>query len=86
MTNNPQGGQIVPSSTEPEEVCVNGMSFSRRDSQWANSALVVTVAPDDKILESYKIPSTVRVRRGIDIDAGCGQLKSTRQNKERTIQ
>ena len=54
MTNNPQGGQIVPSSTEPEEVCVNGMSFSRRDSQWANSALVVTVAPDDKILESYK--------------------------------
>ena len=39
-----------------------------------------------KILEGYKIPATVRVRRGIDIDAGCGQLKSSRQNKERTIQ
>ena len=39
-----------------------------------------------KILEGYKIPATVRVRRGIDIDAGCGQLKSSRQNKEITIQ
>lgn len=30
-----------------------------------------------KILnEDYKVPATVRVRRGIDIDAGCGQLKS----------
>ena len=48
-----QGGQIVPASTEPDEVCVNGMSFSRRQSRWANSALVVTVAPDDPILEGY---------------------------------
>ena len=28
------------------------------------------------ILESYGVSATVRVRRGIDIDAGCGQLKS----------
>lgn len=28
------------------------------------------------ILEQYSIPATVRVRRGIDIDAGCGQLKA----------
>ena len=48
------GGQIVPSSTDPDEVCVNGMSFSRRDSLWANSALVVTVSPEDVILEPYK--------------------------------
>uniref|UniRef100_A0A7S3XS11 Radical SAM core domain-containing protein n=1 Tax=Heterosigma akashiwo TaxID=2829 RepID=A0A7S3XS11_HETAK len=26
--------------------------------------------------DKYKIPATPRVRRGIDIDAGCGQLKS----------
>ncbi|MEL7235248.1 MAG: 23S rRNA (adenine(2503)-C2)-methyltransferase, partial [Chloroflexota bacterium] len=26
------------------------------------------------ILESYGVSATVRVRRGIDIDAGCGQL------------
>jgi 23S rRNA (adenine2503-C2)-methyltransferase len=29
------------------------------------------------VLASYAVPSTVRQRRGIDIDAGCGQLKST---------
>lgn len=28
-------------------------------------------------LERYGVPATVRVRRGIDIDAGCGQLKSS---------
>jgi len=28
------------------------------------------------ILASYEVPSTVRQRRGIDIDAGCGQLKA----------
>lgn len=28
------------------------------------------------ILNTYGIPGTVRVRRGIDIDAGCGQLRS----------
>ncbi|MFO7680222.1 MAG: 23S rRNA (adenine(2503)-C2)-methyltransferase, partial [Chloroflexota bacterium] len=28
------------------------------------------------ILTSYHIPSTVRQRRGIDIAAGCGQLRS----------
>jgi 23S rRNA (adenine2503-C2)-methyltransferase len=29
-----------------------------------------------RILERYHVSATVRVRRGIDIDAGCGQLKS----------
>ena len=27
-----------------------------------------------KTLDKYGLPGTVRVRRGIDIDAGCGQL------------
>ena len=26
------------------------------------------------LADEYKVPSTVRVRRGIDISAGCGQL------------
>jgi 23S rRNA (adenine2503-C2)-methyltransferase len=29
-----------------------------------------------EILSEYGVPATVRVRRGIDIDAGCGQLKA----------
>ena len=41
------GGWIVPSSTEADGLCVNGMSLSRRDSPLANSALVVTVEPAD---------------------------------------
>ena len=34
------GGQIMCTSVLPDELCVNGMSFSRRQSKWANSALV----------------------------------------------
>jgi 23S rRNA (adenine2503-C2)-methyltransferase len=30
-----------------------------------------------EILGEYGVPATVRVRRGIDIDAGCGQLKAS---------
>nr|CAD1829127.1 unnamed protein product [Ananas comosus var. bracteatus] len=41
------GGQVVLTSTNPSEICVNGMSFSRRASKWANSALVVTVSSSD---------------------------------------
>lgn len=41
------GGQIVPTSTDPGLLCINGMSFSRRDSKWANSALVATVGEAD---------------------------------------
>ncbi len=38
-------------------------------------------------LQHYGIPATMRVRRGIDIDAGCGQLKSNILRKmKRAIQ
>jgi len=35
-----------------------------------------------EILRSYGIPATVRVRRGIDINAGCGQLKAAVLDEE----
>jgi uncharacterized FAD-dependent dehydrogenase len=41
------GGQVVPSPTEPGGVCVNGMSHASRRGHWANSALVVSVKPED---------------------------------------
>lgn len=41
------GGQVVLTSTNPSELCINGMSFSRRASKWANSALVATVSSHD---------------------------------------
>jgi uncharacterized FAD-dependent dehydrogenase len=37
------GGYIIPSVSEEEHFCTNGMSLSRRDSPFANSGLVVTV-------------------------------------------
>ncbi len=41
------GGFIVPASTDPGRVVVNGMSLSRRDSPLANGGLVVQVEPED---------------------------------------
>lgn len=41
------GGYVIGASSEPGRLVTNGMSFFRRDSGVANSALVVTVAPDD---------------------------------------
>lgn len=41
------GGFVVNASSEEGRLCVNGMSYSKRDSGFANSALVVSVTPDD---------------------------------------
>ena len=41
------GGVLVPSSTEPETVVLNGMSNSRRNSRWANAGVVVSIEPED---------------------------------------
>ena len=41
------GGFVVPASTENDEVVVNGMSLSRRDSPFANSGMVVGIEPED---------------------------------------
>lgn len=41
------GGYVVNASSEPEMLAVNGMSYHARDSRNANSAIVVTVSPED---------------------------------------
>ncbi len=41
------GGFIVPSSTGPDEIVVNGMSASERNSKWSNAAIVVEIRPED---------------------------------------
>ena len=46
------GGFIVPAATAPDEIVVNGMSPSRRDSKYANSGMVVEIRTED--LENYK--------------------------------
>lgn len=46
------GGIIVPASTSPGELVVNGMSISRRDSPFANSGYIVTI--DERDWKHYK--------------------------------
>ena len=41
------GGLIVPAATSPDEIVVNGMSLSKRNSPFANSGLVVSVNSND---------------------------------------
>lgn len=41
------GGYVVNASSEEKMTAVNGMSYSKRDSGNANSALIVNVAPED---------------------------------------
>jgi uncharacterized FAD-dependent dehydrogenase len=41
------GGFIVPAATAPEELVLNGMSLSRRDSPFANSGVVVAIEEED---------------------------------------
>lgn len=46
------GGIIAPCATEQEEVVTNGWSPSKRNNPYANSGIVVSVAPED--LPNYK--------------------------------
>lgn len=46
------GGFIVPAMTGPNEMVVNGMSPSGRNSPYANSGMVVEIRPED--LDGYK--------------------------------
>jgi uncharacterized FAD-dependent dehydrogenase len=41
------GGYVVNSASEEEQVCTNGMSYSKRDGTNANSAILVNVTPKD---------------------------------------
>ena len=41
------GGHVVPASTAPGELVVNGMSYAKRNSPFANSGIVVEIRPED---------------------------------------
>ncbi len=41
------GGYVVNASSEEGQIATNGMSYSARDGKNANSAIIVTVTPDD---------------------------------------
>uniref|UniRef100_A0A0D9WGH4 FAD-binding domain-containing protein n=1 Tax=Leersia perrieri TaxID=77586 RepID=A0A0D9WGH4_9ORYZ len=61
---NPKSFAVVLTSTNPSELCINGMSFSRRASKWANSAFVATVSSHDfKSFESHGSLAGVEFQR-----------------------
>lgn len=41
------GGHVVNASSEKDHLAVNGMSYHARDSKNANSAIIITIAPED---------------------------------------
>ncbi len=50
------GGVVVPTPTEPEMQCTNGMSSSSRSSTLANAGIVVAVSPSDFSAEGFEGP------------------------------
>jgi uncharacterized protein len=74
------GGFIVPAATEPEGLVLNGMSLARRDSAFANSGLVVSIAPEDLAAAGYAGPlGGVRLQSCLEraaFAAGGGRLRA----------
>lgn len=78
------GGFIVPAATENDEVVVNGMSLSRRDSPFANAGFVVTVTPDDTedFHKEHGVLSGVAYQKSLEVAtslAGGGKQKAPAQ-------
>lgn len=74
------GGFIVPASTAPGELVVNGMSPSRRNSKYANSGFVVGVEPSDWERVGFKgVLGGIHLQQAIEraaFDAGGGLLQA----------
>jgi uncharacterized protein len=74
------GGFIVPASTVPEGLVVNGMSLTRRASRYANSGLVVAVEPDDVARAGYHgVMGGIELQRALEhaaFVAGGGMLRA----------
>ena len=59
------GGFIVPSATADDEIVVNGMSASGRNTKWSNAAIVVETKPEDipdQFRNGEKYPALAGVR------------------------
>lgn len=77
------GGIIIPASTEPDELVLNGMSISRRDSPFANSGLVVSVTEQDwKNFNAHGIFAGLEYQKDVEqtaYSAGGGNQKAPAQ-------
>ena len=89
------GGYVVNASSEKERLAVNGMSYSKRDSKNANSAIIITVDPKD--FGSDDVLSGVEFQRNLEEKAfriGNGKIpveyygdfKASVSGKENSLQ
>ena len=65
------GGIVVPASSGPEQLVVNGMSPSNRGSRWANSGMVVEVRPEDLPQEYDKAEELKVMAFQVDLEKKC---------------
>ncbi len=64
------GGFIVPSATAQNEVVVNGMSPSRRDSRFANSGIVVSIDNEDLApFQKFGVFAGLEFQKSVEIQA-----------------
>jgi uncharacterized FAD-dependent dehydrogenase len=78
------GGQIVPTSCAEGELCINGMSFSRRNSKWANSAVVVGIVERDwaHLVDQHGVLAGVALQQEIEkraFEMGGGGFRAPAQ-------
>lgn len=66
------GGVVMPSVSEPEAFCTNGMSRSRHDTPFANSGLMVTLEPHE-FGSNHPLAGVELQRRYEQIAFGLGQ-------------
>jgi uncharacterized FAD-dependent dehydrogenase len=65
------GGVVVPASTAPGELVVNGMSSSERGGPFANSGMVVEIHPEDLQKEFQKFGKFAGLRFQSEIEKTC---------------
>lgn len=64
------GGFIMPTATMNDEVVVNGMSLSKRDSPYANSGLVVSVEVEDtRPFQDHGVLAGIFFQKDLEIKA-----------------
>lgn len=77
------GGVVVPAASEENMVCTNGMSYFERDAVNSNSALLVSVYPDD--YKSEHPLAGIELQREIErkaYNSGGGDFKAPVQRVE----
>jgi uncharacterized FAD-dependent dehydrogenase len=73
------GGFIIPAATGPQQIVVNGMSPSNRDTRWSNSGMVVEIHPEDIPSEEFPDDELKVMHLQEKIERDCWQQGNMKQ-------